>query len=69
MDPNLDEPGGEIDATTTTFTVADGSFFNYSLATHLGDVYGSTTHNAPWIRSLLAASITAVQDEYGVSLP
>ncbi len=63
VDPNLDEPGGEIDATTSTFTVAEGSFFNYSLATHLGDVYGSTTHNAPWIRSLLAASHEGFEDK------
>ncbi|NNK47682.1 MAG: hypothetical protein HKP01_02275 [Gemmatimonadetes bacterium] len=69
VDPNLDEPGGEIDATVSTFTVAEGGFFNYSLANHGGDVYGSTTHNPPWIRALLAASISAVEDEYGVSAP
>jgi predicted CXXCH cytochrome family protein len=69
VDPNLDEPGGEIDASNSTFTVAEGAFFNYNLATHLGDVYGSTTHNGPWIRALLDASITAVQDEYGVAPP
>lgn len=69
VDPNLDEPGGEIDAANSTFTVAEGAYFNYSLATHLGDVYGSTTHNAPWIRSLLEASIAAVEDEYGVAPP
>ena len=69
VDPNLDEPGGEIDATVSTFTVAEGGFFNYNLATHGGEVYGSATHNGPWIRDLLAASITAVEDEYGVSLP
>ena len=69
VDPNLDEPGGEIDATVPTFTVAEGGFFNYSLANHGGDVYGSTTHNPPWIRSLLEASIAAVEDEYGVSAP
>jgi hypothetical protein len=67
VDPNLDEPGGEIDATVATFTVAEGGYFNYSLAIHGGDVYGSTTHNAPWMRALLEASITAVQDEYEVS--
>lgn len=69
VDPNLDEPGGEIDAGTSTFTVAEGAFFNYNLATHLGDVYGSTTHNGPWIRALLDASIAAVEDEYGVAPP
>ena len=69
VDPNLDEPGGEIDATVSTFTVAEGGFFNYSLANHGGDVYGSTTHNPPWIRDLLDASIVAVEAEYGVSAP
>lgn len=67
VDPNLDEPGGEIDATVPTFTIAEGAFFNYSLATHGGDVYGSLTHNPPWIRDLIDASIIAVEDEYGVS--
>ncbi len=65
VDPNLDEPGGEIDATVSTFTVAEGGFFNYNLATHGGEVFGSTTHNPPWIRDLLDASIVAVQTEYG----
>jgi hypothetical protein len=69
VDPNLDEPGGEIDATNSTFTVAEGAFFNYNLANHGGSVYGSTTHNPPWIRALLEASISAVEDEYGVSAP
>jgi hypothetical protein len=69
VDPNLDEPGGEIDATNSTFTVAEGAFFNYNLATHGGDSYASTTHNSPWIRALLAASIAAVEDEYGVGAP
>lgn len=69
VDPNLDEPGGEIDATVATFTVAEGGFFNYSLATHGGTVYGSTTHNASWLIDLLDASIASVEDEYAVSAP
>jgi len=69
VDPNLDDPGGEIDATVATFTIAEGGFFNYSLATFGGDVHGSTTHNASWVQALLNASITAVENEYGVSLP
>jgi predicted CXXCH cytochrome family protein len=68
VDPNLDDPGGEIDAGVATFTVAEGAFFNYNLAMHGGDVHGSATHNGPWIRSLLLASIAAVEDEYGVGL-
>jgi hypothetical protein len=67
VDPNLDEPGGEIDGTNSTFTVAEGAFFNYNLAMHGGDVHGATVHNSPWIRALLAASITAVEEEYGVA--
>lgn len=69
VDPNLDEPGGEIDPEVSTFTVAEGAFFNHALATHGGEVYGSTTHNSFWVRGLLDASIDAVIDEYGVSLP
>jgi hypothetical protein len=65
VDPNLTEPGGEIDATVSTFTVAEGAYFNWALANHGGEVYGSTTHNAPWIRALLEASIEAVETEYG----
>ena len=60
-------PSASPCSTRSTFTVAEGGYFNYSLATHGGDVYGSTTHNAPWMRALLEASIVAVQDEYGVS--
>lgn len=70
VDPNLDEPGGEIDPTVGTFTVAEGAFFNYNLAIHNGgEVYGSTTHNPFLIRELLQASIGAVNREYGVALP
>lgn len=67
VDPNLDEPGGEIDAENSTFTLAEGAFFNYNLAMHGGDVHASTVHNSPWIRALLAASIAAVEAEYGVA--
>jgi len=69
VDPNLDEPGGEIDASVSTFTIAEGAFFNYNLAYHGGDVHAATVHNSPWIRALLAASISAVEAEYGVSAP
>jgi hypothetical protein len=76
VDPNLDEPfdgvdpaTGIIDPTVSTFTIAEGAFFNYSLATHGGDVYGSTVHNPFLTEALLEFSIDAVEDEYGVSLP
>jgi len=75
VDPNLDEPGGEIDATNPTFTVAEGAFFNMALAEfgaeHWGtdNVLGSATHNPFLIESLLISSIEAVEDEYAGILP
>ncbi len=69
VDPNLDEEGGEIDATDPSFTVAEGAFFNYNLALHGGDVKGSAIHNPRLIPALLEASIEAVEDEYEVALP
>lgn len=76
VDPNLEEPLGAIDPTDPTFTVAEGAFFNYHLAVFPGDdrvdplmrVAGSAVHNPFLMRSLLGASIAAVQDEYGVAL-
>jgi len=70
VDPNLDGPGGEIDPATTTFNVAEGSFFNYELAVFgnedfgTNSVLGSTTHNSFLMTELLDASITAVLDTY-----
>jgi predicted CXXCH cytochrome family protein len=73
VDPNGEDPGGEIDATNPSFTVAEGALFNHSLAEH-GDedfgtftVLGSTAHNPFLMEALLIASIQALQDEYGVS--
>jgi hypothetical protein len=66
VDPNLDEPGGEIDPTTPTFTVAEGAFFNYHLATHGGDARPATAHNPFLVRALLTASTEAVINEYGL---
>jgi hypothetical protein len=75
VDPGLDAPGGEIDPTNPTLTVAEGAFFNFNLTTFPeegeeateGNVAGSTTHNPFLIEALLVASIEAVEDEYGVS--
>lgn len=74
VDGNLGEPGGEIDDTNPTFTVAEGAFFNYNLAIH-GDpdfgtdtVLGSAVHNPFLMEALLVASIDAVETTYGVSL-
>jgi len=72
VDPNLAEPGGEIDPTTTTFTVAEGSLFNYNLATFgnaefgTNTVVGSSVHNPFLMRSLLLASLDAVEEAYGL---
>jgi hypothetical protein len=75
VDPNGEDPGGEIDATNPTFTVAEGAFFNMALAEFGSDewgthsVLGSSTHNPFLIESLLIASIEAVEDEYAGILP
>ncbi len=77
VDPNLDGPGGEIDASDPTFTVAEGAFFNYNLSIFqksgeqpeitVLDVAGSTTHNPFHMEALVAGSICAVEDRYGVA--
>jgi predicted CXXCH cytochrome family protein len=67
VDPNLGTAGGEINA-GDPFTVADGAFFNYQLATfgsHSGR--GSAVHNPFLTEALLIGSIDAVEEEYGVS--
>ena len=67
VDPNLGTAGGEISA-GDPFTVADGAFFNYGLATfgsHSGR--GSSVHNPFLVEALLIGSIQAVEEEYGVS--
>lgn len=66
VDPNLGTAGGEIDGTVSTFTVAEGAFFNYNLATFQDNVHGSATHNPFLTEALLLASIVAVEDAYGV---
>jgi len=66
VDPNLDEPGGEIDPTNPTFTVAEGAFFNWSLANHGGSTTKATVHNFQLTLAQLDASIDAVRDEYGL---
>ncbi len=68
VDANLGSAGGEIDATNPTFTVAEGAFFNYNLATFGGSVIGAAAHNPFLTEGLLIASAAAVSDEYGVNL-
>lgn len=72
VDPNLDDPGGEIDDANPTFTTAEGAFFNYNLATFgnaefgTNTVVGSSVHNPFLVEALLIASIDAVEEEYEV---
>ncbi|MFQ5746751.1 MAG: cytochrome c3 family protein, partial [Gemmatimonadota bacterium] len=69
VDPNLEAAGGEIDAGSSTFTVAEGAFFNWNLATFGGSVTGSAVHNPFLSEALLLASVQAVSDEYGIPIP
>lgn len=72
VDPNLDGPGGAIDAANPTFTVAEGAFFNLELAQFgnatfgTDNILGSTVHNPFLVEALLIASINAVEEEFGV---
>lgn len=73
VDPNLTSAGGEIDGANPLFTVAEGAYFNYRLATFgnrefgTNSVIGSSVHNPFLIEALLIASIQAVQEKYGVA--
>ena len=76
VDPNLDEAGGEIDATDGVLTTAEGAFFNMELAEFGGPeedrpspllaYAAAAAHNPFLVEQLLIASINAVEDEYGV---
>ncbi|HSM06478.1 MAG TPA: hypothetical protein VK858_17785, partial [Longimicrobiales bacterium] len=77
VDPNLDEPGGAIDATDGVLTTAEGAFFNMELAEFGGPeedrpspllaYAAAAAHNPFLVEQLLIASINAVEDEYGVT--
>jgi len=78
VDPNLTGATGEIDAGNPTFTVAEGAYFNYRLATHGGGsgrpdtlltVGASTVHNPFLTEALLDASIDAVLNQYNLAPP
>ena len=68
-------PEGEIDPEDGVLTTAEGAYFNMELARFGGTerpspllaYTGSAAHNPFLVEQLLIASITAVQDEYGVS--
>lgn len=66
VDPGLNDADPPIDDTDPTFTIAEGAFFNYNLATHGGSVTPAAVHNPFLVEALLLASITAVEDEYSV---
>ena len=67
-DPGLEDPDEPIDPDTDTFTVAEGAYFNYNLATFGGDVAGASMHNPFLVQALLDASIVAVEDEYNLRM-
>ena len=68
-------PEGEIDPGDGVITTAEGAYFNMELARFGGTerpspllaYAGTAAHNPFLVEQLLIASITAVQDEYGVS--
>lgn len=74
VDPNLDEAGGEIDASVPEFTVAEGAYFNMRLASNSGaeedradpllSYASAATHNPFLIRALLITSAQALVDAY-----
>ena len=74
VDPGLDAAGGQIDARTPVFTIAEGAFFNWKLAQERGEdnanplmkVAASTVHNPFLMESLLRASITEVKRAYNL---
>ena len=75
VDPNLDAAGGQIDARTPVFTVAEGAFFNWKLAQERGEdnanplmkVAASTVHNPFLMETLLRASIAEVARTYNIT--
>ena len=82
VDPGLTAPGGEIDPTKPTLTVAEGAYFNLELAQFRGELeqlnkpldptrpgiltWGSAVHNPFMMESLLLTSIEQVERTYGV---
>jgi predicted CXXCH cytochrome family protein len=74
VDPTLDAAGGEIDPTNPTLTVAEGALFNYNLAIHGSEAFGTNTvvgssvHNSLLVFTLLIASVDAVEAEYAAIL-
>ena len=74
VDPNLDAAGGVIDGRNSTFTVAEGAYFNWRLAQERGEdnadpnmkVAASTVHNPFLMETLLRESINIVRATYNV---
>jgi hypothetical protein len=75
VDPNREDPTGEIDPAHPTFMVAEGAPFNrlagFPGTDRVGPRMGVAGSAAPTpflICSLLGASIAAVEDAHGVSV-
>jgi predicted CXXCH cytochrome family protein len=60
-----DVPADQFSSADTIFTVAEGAQFN----AQLGAIESSAIHNPFMTEALLTSSITAVQDQYGVTPP
>jgi hypothetical protein len=58
-------PADQFSSADTIFTVAEGAQFN----AQLGAIESSAIHNPFMTEALLTSSITAVQDQYGVTPP
>ena len=74
VDPNLAAAGGQIDANNTQFTVAEGAYFNWRLATERGEdnadpvrkVMASTVHNPFLMETLLRESMNEMRRAYNL---
>jgi predicted CXXCH cytochrome family protein len=69
VDPNGEDPGGEVDGGDGKWTVAEGGVFNHSLADFGDDTYSASVHNPFLIEALLVGSLKAIEDTYGVVVP
>ena len=78
IDPNLSAAGGEIDPDDFGFTVAEGAYFNLSVALNAAGLSSnddrakrtlaaSVTHNPALIAALVNASLAALEEEYGAA--
>jgi hypothetical protein len=74
VDPNLAAAGGQIDSSNPQFTVAEGAYFNWRLATERGEdnadavrkVMASTVHNPFLMETLLRESMNEMRRAYNL---